>query len=212
MQTGGIVLFSPSDRSSAIAVANRYCDPDGDDYPPANYFQFYSVNNGTYSYKTLRTMVLPTAYVKLVVKDGSCYAYSSHDNKTWTAIGTSTKIKALMEKDDLSIGIYACSGSGGDIIDVTFANVWINSVEVPVLLVDGIDPTLDVTPDVTPEVTPDTTPDTTPEVIPVPTTPSVPSTETGDTNGPNAVLIAGIAIAVIAVAVLVYVFVIKKKK
>lgn len=221
MQTGGIVLFSPSDTTSAIAVANRYCDPDGDNYPPANYFQFYSSNNGSYSYNTERTISIPTVQLKLVVKSGACYGYFSYDGKDWKSIGSSMRIKSLMEKDDLSIGIYASSGSGGDIVDVTIVDVKINSVSVPVLVVDGVEPTPAVTPDptVTPDVTPDTTPEPTvkPDTTPTPDETNTPAaTETPDTSADDKSSVTPIIITVVAIvvclAVAVYLLVTKNKK
>lgn len=217
MQTGGIVLFSPSDLSASIAVAARYCDPDGDNYPPANYFQFYSSNSGAFNYKTEKTNVFPSSYLKLVVKEGTCYGYSSLDGKKWTQIGSSIKIKSLMEKDDLSIGLYGCSGSGGDIINVTFAGLKINSVATPIFLVDGVEPTPDVTPDVTPVPTPDTTPteapDTTVDTTPVETTtPEDVTPEPTADNKNNTTMIVIVVVVALIILGAAALFVIKGKK
>ncbi len=220
-QTGGIVLFSPSDRSSAIAVANRYCDPDGDNYPPSNYFQLYSVSGTSFGYNTSKSSSFPTVYLKLVVKDNTCTGYFSINSVEWTKIGSNSKMTNLLKAEDLSIGLYASSGSGGDITNVTFFDVKVNSKSVPVLLKDGIAPTPEPTPDET--VTPDTTPDVTvtpdetvkpgetvtPEATVTPEKTDVPEPQSGN---PVGLIIAIVVVAAVLAGLCVYFFIIKKKK
>jgi hypothetical protein len=157
--------------------------------------------------------VFPSSYLKLIVKEGTCYGYSSLDGKKWTQIGSSIRIKSLMEKDDLSIGLFGCSGSGGDIIDVTFAGLKINSVATPIFLVDGVEPTPDVTPVPTPDTTPTEAPDTTVVTTPVETTtPEDVTPEPTVDNKNNTTMIVIVVVVALIILGAAALFVIKSKK
>ncbi len=130
-QTAGIMLFSESDRSRAIAMSKRYYNPDGSQYETNNYFDFYSYKSGNFSHNnTPAKGTLYAIYLKLTVEKGVARGYYNVGG-TWVPVSGSLKDDTLLKADDLKIGIYCGSGQHGDVVNATFADFRLNGKSVP---------------------------------------------------------------------------------
>lgn len=129
-QTAGIMLFSESDRSRAVALANRYYNPPGDQTSTNNYFSLYSYKSGSYIDNPVAGKnVLYSTYIKLTVEDGTVRGSYNLSGK-WIPMSGSVKDGNLLKADDLKIGIYCGSGQHGDVVNVTFADFKLNGKSI----------------------------------------------------------------------------------
>lgn len=129
-QTAGIMLFSESDRSRAMAVAKRYYNPDGSQYETNGYYELYSYKSGNYTHEyTPAKGILPAVYLKLTVESGVVRGYYNVSGN-WVPISGSLKDDALLKADDLKIGVYCGSGQHGDVVDATFSDLKVNGKSI----------------------------------------------------------------------------------
>lgn len=126
-QSAGLMLFSESDRSTAIALAKRYYHVNSAN---GHYYTFYTYKNGSYINKNANAKsIVHYVYLKLSVVNGEAKAYYKVTNE-WVEIPGSFD-SSLLKAKDLKIGIYSGSGQHGDIVEAKFSDFTVNGIEVP---------------------------------------------------------------------------------